>query len=469
MSFHVFLQSHMKSVARAKSEYQSRIQTIERQFPFLKWSAHLLRLNKMVTIPSGHCMIGITNQQGDDLLCMGAAVPSPEALRAGRPMLDRLHKQIHLHSYSIGRFPVTNLQFHAFVRETGYTPSGAWILFYEHPLQPATGLHATDVERYCKWAKVRLPTEDEWERAARGVNGNMWPWGNEPDANKCNCKEGKVGKVTHVDHYPHTSPEGCCDMAGNVWEMTSTRLFEESPANIMKGGAFSTLLGNCRGSFRIVPDTSTQWDRVGCRCVNVEGGSPMTIDESLDATFSELTSAPNAADLGARDIHFQESYGIVVHSVRSVFIPTTSPNDGIVISRTRAKTPPKSGQVEGGVAYTKIARLDRVRKPSGVDRLFALHLNPPDGTKVALVKVAGWIYHFTVQKTQEAVKEHLVSEPEFDIETPGGAIVVTSDLNFDERFTRLKVIREAVYLPSVVEHLVALVTEDLQRLTTYGL
>jgi hypothetical protein len=60
----------------------------------------------------------------------------------------------------------------------------------------------------------------------------------------------------------------------------------------------------------------------------------MTVDEVLDSVFGVLTSPANAAALGTRDVHFQESYGLVVHSVRSAFVPTTSPNDGLLISRS---------------------------------------------------------------------------------------------------------------------------------------
>ncbi len=195
----------------------------------------------------------------------------------------------------------------------------------------------------------------------------------------------------------------------------------------------------------------------------------MTIDEALDKAFEVLTSAPNAASLGNKEIGFQEAYGIVVHSLDPVFIPTTSPNDGVLISRTRARTPPKSGQVEGGLAYTNITRLDKVSQPGGVDRLFQIHLLPPDGRKTGVVKAAGWIHHLSASQVRQEVREHLISEPEFDIETPGGAVLVTSDVNFDERFTRLRIVREALYAPGVVSYLVALVQDDLRRLPTYSL
>ena len=88
-----------------------------------------------------------------------------------------------------------------------------------------------DAMEYCKWLNeklqgeigalaVRLPTEAEWEKAARGEQGNEWPWGNEFDAAKCNSSEGGKGDTTPVGAYSPQgdSPYGAADMAGNVWE-----------------------------------------------------------------------------------------------------------------------------------------------------------------------------------------------------------------------------------------------------------
>jgi formylglycine-generating enzyme required for sulfatase activity len=143
--------------------------------------------------------------------------------------------QVWLPGYWIGRYPVTVAQFRTFVEASGYELEHKDSLRGEddHPVVSVTWY---DVLAYGRWLSeksglpVRLPSEAEWEKAARGTDGRIYPWGDEvPDENRCNYG-GKVGGTTPVGDYSPAgdSPYGCADMAGNVWEWTRS-LWGEKP------------------------------------------------------------------------------------------------------------------------------------------------------------------------------------------------------------------------------------------------
>jgi formylglycine-generating enzyme required for sulfatase activity len=144
-----------------------------------------------------------------------------------------------LPAYRIARYPITNAQYLEFARRTrAAVPSEVgWLLASvgqepppgkgEHPV---VGLSWDEAVGYCRWLSevtkrpYRLPSEAEWEAAARGTDGRRYPWGNAFDIAYCNSIEAGVGATTAVGaHAPQgDSVYGCSDMAGNVWEWTST-------------------------------------------------------------------------------------------------------------------------------------------------------------------------------------------------------------------------------------------------------
>jgi len=164
------------------------------------------------------------------------------------------------HGFSIARTPVTNAQYARFVAATrhtspehwrGKTPPGA---LRDHPVAYVSW---EDAVAYAEWAGGRLPTEQEWEKAARGIDGRVYSWGDEFDAARCNARESGIETTTPVGRYSPggDSPCGCTDMAGNVWEWTASEWEPGRDVRVLRGGAFGCEGRNvrCAARFRLSP------------------------------------------------------------------------------------------------------------------------------------------------------------------------------------------------------------------------
>lgn len=161
-----------------------------------------------------------------------------------------------LPEYWIARFPVTNTQYRRFidanphydvpyVKQKWATPYNWNREMRTHPKgkgdHPVVLVSLTDVRNFCEWASLRLPSEPEWEKAARGdQDARTWPWGSDWVDGRCNTSEAGVGSTTPVGLYsPQSdSPYGCADMAGNVWEWTSGRHATSTELGVLRGGSW---------------------------------------------------------------------------------------------------------------------------------------------------------------------------------------------------------------------------------------
>ncbi|MCS7011366.1 MAG: bifunctional serine/threonine-protein kinase/formylglycine-generating enzyme family protein [Anaerolineales bacterium] len=204
--------------------------------------------------------------------------------------------EVYLDEYWIGKTPVTNRQYEVFVRATGWQSPSHWkngCVPSGKEDHPVVNVSWDDAVAFCEWLsrvsgkKIRLPTEAEWEKAARGTDGRMYPWGyKRPSKNMCNFAPGALSfgeGTTPVGRYSPQgdSPYGCVDMAGNVWEWTadwyaadyyrfSPTRNPSGPVNgrgrVLRGGAWVSDENAIRSAYRYWSLPNGRNDRIGFRC-----------------------------------------------------------------------------------------------------------------------------------------------------------------------------------------------------------
>ncbi len=202
----------------------------------------------MITIPAGKFIMGSNN---------------------GEPNKRPVHT-VYLDVYQIGKCEVTVAQYRKFCNATGRSMPQApeWGWKDKHPVVNVTW---EDAAAYCKWAGGRLPTEAEWEKAARGTDGRGYPWGNKWDRKKCaNIKIG-LTSTARVGAYPAgASPCGCEDMAGNVYEWCadwySASYYGRSPSSNPKGPK--------DGELRVLRGGGWVGNATGCLITSRNAGLP---------------------------------------------------------------------------------------------------------------------------------------------------------------------------------------------------
>ncbi|MDA0837707.1 MAG: SUMF1/EgtB/PvdO family nonheme iron enzyme [Planctomycetota bacterium] len=199
-------------------------------------------------------------------------------------------EEITLPAFYIDKFPVTNAEYKEFCDETGRARPSHWSqksvkekktrFFFKRTVvdettgfpddmatHPVVNIRYDDAEAYAKWAGKRLPTEQEWEKAARGEDGRLYPWGNEFPKNCCNYNE-LVGSTSPVGHYgKFTSPYGVHDMSGNCLEWTSSAYGKGQEAKVLRGGSWYhyELMVTTTYRYQVSPLTKLE-NMIGFRC-----------------------------------------------------------------------------------------------------------------------------------------------------------------------------------------------------------
>ncbi len=236
---------------------------------------------QMVRIPAGEFLMGMPEEDVDALREKYGG--DQRWWKAQTPQ-----RKVHLPDYEIGKYPVTNFEYRAFVQDTGHGSPYHWEGDqYPEDLgdHPVVNVTWHDAVAYCEWLSektgksYRLPAEAEWEKAARGTDGREFPWGDEWDASKCNTAEGGPGTTTPVGQYSPEgdSPYGVADMAGNVWEWCAD-WFNAYPGNLfpdrsygekyslLRGGSWRINRGYARCAYRLRLYPVDWGDLIGFRC-----------------------------------------------------------------------------------------------------------------------------------------------------------------------------------------------------------
>jgi formylglycine-generating enzyme required for sulfatase activity len=203
----------------------------------------------------------------------------------------RFHEHpMHVTPFYIDKYPVTNAEFKKFIDSTHYHPkddlnflrdwkNGSYLAGWEN--RPVTWVSQEDARAYASWAGKRLPHEWEWQYAAQGTDGRLYPWGNEWDDSAVPVpdKSRSMRGPDPVDGHPKgASPFGVMDLVGNVWQWTEEFIDEHTRGGILRGGSYYQPQGsiwyfpqayklNEHGKLLLMSPSMDRSGGVGFRCV----------------------------------------------------------------------------------------------------------------------------------------------------------------------------------------------------------
>jgi len=205
-------------------------------------------------------------------------------------------QNVSLAAFYIDRTEVTNAQYALCVAAAGCDPPLDTVR-YDDPAytnHPVTNVTWAQSASYCAWAGKRLPTEAEWEKAARGVEGRVWPWGDAWEPGKANTLAAQLGGPSTVESFAgDVSPYGVIGMSGNVSEWVqdwyqgsyeNLALVDpqgplaqpgDEPFKVARGGAYRSLSSFARGAHRLEVNSGSGADWLGIRCAASLGGAPI--------------------------------------------------------------------------------------------------------------------------------------------------------------------------------------------------
>ncbi len=252
---------------------------------------------EMILIPAGKFMMGSTPEEREYGYRLDEHLHNSPVARQNQWFEIEQRREVELPAYRIDKYLVSNEDYQGFVNATGrpvpFVTSSVWsgyglihkyaatkrFLWREGRFPPGRSAHPVvlvshaDASAYCQWRgrregrPSRLPTEAEWEKAARGENGRYFPWGNEFDPDRLNSYDGGPFDTVPVGRYPSgAAPYGGLDMAGMVFEWTSTVAEWDDKKYVVKGGSWDDFPGVTRSAARHGRPAALKHILVGFRC-----------------------------------------------------------------------------------------------------------------------------------------------------------------------------------------------------------
>jgi formylglycine-generating enzyme required for sulfatase activity len=272
---------------------------------------------EMVLVPAGEFKMGSSEVEWRQFAQLMEPLVAEGIVSAGffdkKRFRDEMPQRcVYLDTFYIDKYGVTNLMYRRFCQQTGHRRPLHWSsdtsegMPFGLEYHPVTYVDWHDAWSYARWAGKRLPTEAEWEKAARGTDGRTYPWGDHFDHFKAHYVEAyyardlksellraecqKRARVTRVDSYPEgASPYGAMDMVGNVWEWVNDWVDRDYYSK----GPLLNPQGPSEGEYRVVRGGASDYDPQKLRCAYRGSAEPtrrewsigfrcaLTVDEKL--------------------------------------------------------------------------------------------------------------------------------------------------------------------------------------------
>lgn len=270
-----FVGRYIEEYQNLKKAQQAKVQKEEQQAAQQAKVHRENLIRHMAFIPAGDFVMGTSRENEKP-------IPSASAFRRLPYENEEPRHTVYLPAFYIDMFETTHIEYNEFIKATHTPPSAYWkdLDLRKFKLYPVVNVSWFDADRYCKWRGKQLPTEAQWEKAARGTDGRRFPWGNAFDKDKTNTQQKGLAPVGFF--VGDVSPYGVHDLAGNVAEWVDS-WYKPYPGNesedpdfgeklrVIRGGSWGgvghyNLSFLVRTTYRASGDPARGYNDVGFRC-----------------------------------------------------------------------------------------------------------------------------------------------------------------------------------------------------------